>query len=144
MLVLKVLLILSTIHTRTIFTYNIHNVSYDCLGLIYTTRRRSVGKSWRMLVAHNSRKQTSYRLNRPWCIQQTQRSDHFIRGSLGRSWKQWKILKPSSQKAVAVVFESFQQYGFDWEIVVFWIGGLLRKVVRALTRVDCTWRLNCI
>lgn len=29
-LVLKVLLILSTIHTRTIFTYDIHNVMYDC------------------------------------------------------------------------------------------------------------------
>ena len=32
MLVLKVLLILSTIHTRTIFTYDIHNVLYDCRG----------------------------------------------------------------------------------------------------------------
>jgi len=60
MLVLKLLLILSTIHTLTIFTYDIHNVSYDC---------------------------------------------HAIRGSLGRDGKRWKILKPSSQKAVAVVFE---------------------------------------
>ena len=32
MLVLKVFLILLTIHTRTIFTYDIHNVSYDCHG----------------------------------------------------------------------------------------------------------------
>ena len=33
------------------------------VGLIYTTR--STVKSWRMLVAHDSRKQKSYRLNRP-------------------------------------------------------------------------------
>ena len=39
------------------------HVSYGCRGLIYTTR--SDVKSWRMLVAHDSRKQKSYRLNRP-------------------------------------------------------------------------------
>ena len=105
------------------------------MGQIYTTR--SVVKSWRMLVAHNSRNQTSYRLNRPWYKQRTQRSDHVMRGSLGRGWKQWKILKPSSQQAVAVVFKGFQQDGSDWEIVVFWIGGLLRRVIRAPTKVDC-------
>ena len=54
---------LPTIPTRTVFTYDINNVSYECCGSnIYTTR--SVVKSWRMLVAHDSRKQKSYRLNR--------------------------------------------------------------------------------
>ena len=47
-------------------------------------------------------------------------------------------------KAVAVVFLEFQQDGFDWEIVVSWRGGLLRKVVRALTRGGRAWRFNCI
>ena len=47
-------------------------------------------------------------------------------------------------KAVVVVCERFQQYGFDWEIVVFWRGGLLRKVVRALTRGGRAWRFNCV
>ena len=44
-------------------------------------------------------------------------------------------------KAGAVVLEMLRQYGFDWEIVVFWRDGLLRRVIRALTRVDCTWRV---
>ena len=35
----------------------------NVVGLIYTTR--SVVKSWRILDAHDSRKQKSYRLNRP-------------------------------------------------------------------------------
>ena len=39
------------------------HVSYECRVLIYTTQ--SVVKSWRMVVAHASRKQKSCRLNRP-------------------------------------------------------------------------------
>ena len=55
---------LSTIHMHTIVSYDIHNVLYECRGcLIYTTQ--SVVKSWCMLVAHDSHKQKSYRLNRP-------------------------------------------------------------------------------
>ena len=50
------------------------HVSYVCRLLIYTTR--SVVKSWRMLVAHDSRKQKSCRLNRPF---QKSRRNH-------RSW----------------------------------------------------------
>ena len=51
------------IHPRSIFTYDIHMCRTDVVGLIYATR--SDVKSWRMLVAHDIRKQKSYRLNRP-------------------------------------------------------------------------------
>ena len=44
----------STIHTRTIFTYDFHTCRWDVVGLIYTTR--SDVKVWRVLVAYDSRK----------------------------------------------------------------------------------------
>ena len=45
------------------------------VGLIYMTR--STVKSWRMLVAHDSRKQKSYRLNRPLHYYMLRRCENF-------------------------------------------------------------------
>ena len=56
---------LSTILTCTIFTQDIQSVvqKFNVVGLIYMTW--SAVKSRRMLVAHDIRKQESYRLNLP-------------------------------------------------------------------------------
>ena len=43
----------STIHTRTILTYDVLMCRKDVVSLIYT--ERSEVKSWRMPVAHDSR-----------------------------------------------------------------------------------------
>ena len=40
-----------------------------------------------------------------------------------------------------VVYKSFQQYGFDWEILLFWIYGRLGEVIANETRTPMQVRL---
>ena len=40
-----------------------------------------------------------------------------------------------------VVYKSFQQYGFDWEILLFWIYGRLGEVIANETRTHMQVRL---
>ena len=90
------------------------HVSYVCRLLIYTTR--SVVKSWRMLVAHDSRKQKSCRLNRP--LQKLRRND--------RSWL-WT--------------EALSGYGFHAGTGAIWYTMNI-ALVSLLARVRYSWILS--
>ena len=92
------------------------HVSYVCRLLIYTTR--SVVKSWRMLVAHDSRKQKqkSCRLNRPL---QKSRRNH-------RSWL-WT--------------EAQSGYGFHAGTGAIWYTVNI-ALVSLLARVRYSWSLS--
>lgn len=56
-------------------------------------------------------------------------------------WKQWKIIKPSPQKVVAVTCKRFQLQGFNWKIWCF--GSVVAYGRWSFVRVGHTWRFDC-
>lgn len=56
-------------------------------------------------------------------------------------WKQWKIIKPSPQKVVAVTCKRFQLQGFNWKSWCF--GSVVAYGRWSFVRVGHTWRFDC-
>ena len=108
---------LLTIHTRTIFTYDIHNVSYECSGSnlhdtichegslpadvlwgLFVTRTpkdvcgEAIMKAGRMLVENDSQKQKSYCLNQPFGKLGFFLQSHLCRSLMEKSSFSQKIL----------------------------------------------------
>ena len=63
---------------------------------------------------------------------------------LACAMENYKTVTPKSSPdrfREVVVYKSFQQYGFDWEILLFWIHGRLGEVIANETRTHMQVRL---